>query len=333
MLFDKVFIEHEVVNHAQTQHILKQLKVNDFHPITKVSNYFGKVKKPYLQKRQSLNLYIGKKRGHLVKPAPDAYGLNGALHYYFIHSFNCIYECEYCYLQGYFNSPDIVVFINHDEIHNQIVKTAESHSDQSVWFHAGEFSDSLALSHLTGECEFYFETFKNLKNSYLELRTKSANIRALKALPPLENVIISYSLAPKESIKAFDRKTATYNQRLQCIQTLSQLGHPVALHFDPIIYNENIIEQYQELIFDLKKHVDLNQLRYISLGVVRFTKEVYKEVERNYPHSQLLTSEFIKSFDNKVRYPRPMRLNILNTIKSLLIDAGIDKEKLYLCME
>ena len=51
-------------------------------------------------------LYWRKAR-QLVKETPAAYGLSGEPHYYFIHSYNCLYECDYCYLQGYFHSPDL----------------------------------------------------------------------------------------------------------------------------------------------------------------------------------------------------------------------------------
>ena len=42
----------------------------------------------------------------------------------------------------------------------EIESVIKRHPDQTVWFHAGEFSDSLALTHLTGELPFYFELFK-----------------------------------------------------------------------------------------------------------------------------------------------------------------------------
>lgn len=333
MLFEKVFVENSVQSLPITQNILHRLKVNHAHPIEKYDDVFGKVKKPYIQKRQSLNLFIARKKGQLVKQAPDAYGLSGEPHYYFIHAYNCIYECEYCYLQGYFNSPDIVLFVNHDEIKSAIVENYNKHNGSTVWFHAGEFSDSLALSHITGECEFYYNTFKELPNAKLELRTKSANIKALKEIPALPNIITSLSMSPADQIKSYDRKTATLKQRLMALDTLKGLNHPVAIHLDPIIYCDDFESQYTALINDLDSRIGIKNLEYISLGVVRFTKGVYKEVLRNYPESNIHSSEFVTSFDDKVRYSRPHRLFIMNKIKQLLLDKGFPETKLYLCME
>jgi spore photoproduct lyase len=67
--------------------------------------------------------------------------------------------------------------------------------------------------------------------------------------------------------------------------------------------------------------------------VVRFTKDVYHQVQQNYPKSSLLASEFSKSFDQKIRYPRPMRLWMLHKVKDMLIKAGMKEERVYLCME
>jgi spore photoproduct lyase len=41
----------------------------------------------------------------------------------------------------------------------------------------------------------------------------------------------------------------------------------------------------------------------------------------------------IKSFDGKVRYHRPMRMWMMNTVKDLAIKHGIKEERIYLCME
>jgi spore photoproduct lyase len=331
-MFERIFVEREVKDQIRAKEILKSLGRSDFEIIEKIDDIFGKVKKPYLQKREALNLFIGKKRGSLVKKAPDAYGVLGDPHFYFIHAYNCIYECQYCYLQGYFNSPDLVFFINHEEICQEIEKMILEHKN-GIWFHAGEFSDSLALSHLTGELPVLFDLFKRYPKAYLELRTKSVNIKELLKLKPIENIITSFSLSPAESIKEFDLKTPPLKHRLNAISKLHQSEHPIGIHFDPIIFEENFEDQYRYLVDQLKSAMPLEKIRYVSLGVVRFTKNVYHQMKKNYPDSSLLAENFTVSFDNKVRYIRPKRLWILQTVKKILMENGIVEDKIYLCME
>ena len=331
-MFKQVFIEENCIDNPNAKNILNKLRNPAVTIIDSIDNYWGRVKKPYLQKRDNLNLFIGKKKGELVKPAPDAYGLGEEKHYYFIHAYNCIYECQYCYLQGYFHTPDIVLYVNHDDIMDQMQKIIDT-SNESVWFHAGEYSDSLALSHITQEWEKYWDFFKKNPKAKLELRTKSVNIKMLERLEPLNNVFISFTLAPELAAKNYDYKCPPSKHRLHAIEKLIKLGHCIGIHFDPIIYQEDFIKAYSELIGKLSVILPDKQLGYISIGVVRFTKDVYREVQRNYPQSKMLSQDFQKSFDGKVRYSRPMRMWMMNNIKEMCIKSGYQTEKIYLCME
>ncbi len=332
MLFKRIFVEKQIANHDRVQRIARAFPDVEPETIESMDDIFGKVRKPYLHKRTDLNLVIAEKRGSLVKPAPPAYGFDGEPHYYFFHAYNCIYECEYCYLQGYFDSPDIVVFINHEDVCAAIEETASAH-DGIVWFHAGEFSDSLALAHLTREWPVYWETFKRLPNAFLELRTKSVNIKPIEELEALDNIIISFSLSPPSMVKLLDRKTAGYRGRINAIARLAAKGFKIGLHLDPIIYHDSFRNDYDKLLSDVFAILPFEQLEYISAGVVRFTGKVYKEVLKNYPESALNTAPFVKSFDNKVRYNRPLRMHMLREIEKIAIARGVDASRIYLCME
>ncbi len=333
-MIKRIFVEEDIFDLEKTQFILNKFKNIRPEKIDQISHYFGRVKKPYLQKRDHLNLFIGQKKGQLVKEAPDAYGLGPNPHYYFIHSYNCIYECEYCYLQGYFNSPDLVFFINHDQIGEEIKRLSlEVHPDKTPWFHAGEFSDSLALSHITNEVSFYYHLFKTLPNSFLEFRTKSVNIREILKQKPLDNIIISFSLSPEERSKKSDLGCPSTKLRLAAMKELAKDGHQLGIHLDPIIWEIGFEEMYKDLIHDLSKSISVKDIFYISIGVVRFTKDTYQQVSNNYPKSDLLAMEFIKPKDGKVRYPRPIRKKILSKIKNLLLDSGFKDQQIYLCME
>lgn len=329
-MWNKVYLEEAIAQHPRSIEILSKLKATPII-IEKYDEIWGQSKKPYLQKRDKLNLFLAKKNGQLLKEAPDAYGQSGDPHYYFIHAYNCIYECQYCYLQGYFNTPDIVLFINHEEIMEEMQKVLNSYPDKNIWFHAGEFSDSLALTHLTGELELYHDFCLRNPRAIIELRTKSVNIKAIEKLTPLPNLIISFSLSPEKMAKKIDLKTPSTEARLRAMSQLHLHGFKIAAHFDPMIYTQSFEEDYFHLLEQMN---NLNPyLSYLSLGVVRFTKDVFREVERNYPESLIHTTPMIKSFDNKVRYHRPMRMWMMNKVKDQAIKAGIRSEAIYLCME
>lgn len=333
-MFEKAFVEKDILNLKRTQDILDKISYKKIEQIEKVEDIFGRVKKPYLQKRTELNIFLGRKKGELVKEAPEAYGTKGDPHYYFVHAYNCIYECQYCYLQGYFQSPDLVIFVNHEEILTEIEKKiADTKNGFTPWFHAGEYSDSLALSNITGELPIYFDFFKKHPEAKLELRTKSANVRELSQISPLKNVITSFSLSPEKAIKSYDLKTPPLKTRLKAMKDLFDKGHPIGLHLDPVIFEDDFEKSYIDLLKNLSESIPLSELEYISLGVVRFSKTVFHQVKKNYPDSPLLAEDFIKGSDGKVRYKRPMRYWILNKLKNICIELGAQNDKVYLCME
>tara|TARA_Y100000748_G_C15444142_1_gene468349 strand:- start:240 stop:1262 length:1023 start_codon:yes stop_codon:yes gene_type:complete len=330
LMFRNVFVEKEYLRHPKTVHILKSLNYQELKEIDNIDDIWGRVKKPYLHKRSTLDLFIGGKKGQKVKEAPNAYGLGSEKHFYYIHAYNCIYECQYCYLQGYFNTPDVVLFVNHQDIIDEMKSLAKIHPQ--AWFHAGEYSDSLALSHITNELPDYFEFFKQHPTNKLELRTKAVNIRPLLQLQPLSNIYVSFTLSTTQGAKAFDFKCPNLKARLKAIEKLVLHGYKIGLHFDPMIYQDHFKENYNELIEQIKNILPSKQLGYISLGVVRFTKDVYHEVEKNYPDSPITKQDYIKSFDNKVRYNLPMRMWMMNSVKDMLC-RYYPEEKIYLCME
>ncbi len=331
-MWNEVYVEKDIEHHPRVTSILNKLGKTPLS-ISRYDDIWGRSKKPYLHKRDSLNLFLAQKKGQLLKEAPDAYGQLGEPHFYFIHAYNCIYECQYCYLQGYFNTPDIVLFINHEEIIAEMQKTLERYPNERVWFHAGEFSDSLALGHLTGELELYHEFCQKNPRATIELRTKSVNVKPLLKLNPLPNFIVSFSLSPEKMAKRVDLKTPSTKGRLSAMQELKNHGFALAAHFDPIIYEDEFRQNYQLLLEEMKASGLTPILHYLSLGVVRFTKDVFREVERNYPDSLLHTGPMVKSFDGKVRYHRPMRMWMMNAIKELAIQNQVKPEAIYLCME
>ena len=280
VMFRKIFVERALEESPRVQHILQKFPQSTPVPIDRMDRYFGKVKKPYLQKRDSLNLFLARKRGTLVKKAPSAYGLDCGEHFYFVNAYNCIYECNYCYLQGYFHSPDIVLFLNYEDILDEAQRILERQRGKITWFHAGEFSDSLGLSHLTDELSLYNRFFSEKTGARLELRTKSANTRALLSLEPCPRVVVSFSLSPADKIRDNDLKTPPLGVRLKAMKKLRDKGYPLAVHFDPIIYDERIFEKYRELIREVHEILGLHSLEYFSLGVVRFTGDVLSSSEK-----------------------------------------------------
>ena len=335
MRIDRLYVERAAEGRPATAHILSKLKPRETILIDDYQDYFSRRKTAYLEKRNKRNVFIALKRGAMVKAAPPAYGYGTRdLHYYYVHAYNCVYECEYCYLQGYFNSPDLVFFVNHDDALREMQQIADQNRDtRRVWFHAGEFSDSLALSHISGELPYYWKFFEQNPDTWLELRTKSVNLSVLRSLPPLRNAVVSFSLATEPQAAVYDRETPSVKQRLSAMRRLRDMGFRLGIHFDPIIYADNFSENMQLIAAQIRATVGYEAVAYVSVGAVRFAKDVYREARQNYPDSQIFARHFIQGADTKMRYIRPLRLQLIETAQAALKKHGCPEEKIYICME
>ncbi len=331
-MFEKILIENQVKNYEIVKNIQQRLSVES-EWIDSYQDYFSKVRKPYLHKRKRLNLFLAKREKGFIKTAPDAYGKEGGEHYYFSHSFNCIFECEYCYLQDSFRSPDIVLFVNHHDYLDAIEeKLVCGSSDNAIWMHAGEYSDSLALSGLTREWQQYFDLFSKYPHSRLELRTKSASLQYLKKCKPNKQTVLSFSISPHEIASSVDRKTPPVASRLKAMRTLKNLGFSVAIHLDPVVYHDRLAELYRELASQVYEQVGVG-VEYVSVGVVRFPSHLYREVARNYPDSIIHTQPFLKSKDGMRRYPKVLRNRMLKSVRDAFLNQGFPESIMYDCME
>jgi len=84
----------------------------------------------------------------------------------------CPYDCSYCYLQFYQNTPAIAVPVNTDHFIQSLDKALSDGKGLWTRIGTGEYTDSLALDWLTEYSKVFVPYFKD-KQVYFELKTKS----------------------------------------------------------------------------------------------------------------------------------------------------------------
>lgn len=338
MKISNIWVDESIRHHERVLSILDHPMMQKAYvqTIESYHHYFGRVKKPYLNKRESLDLFLAQKPAPFVKEVFNSYGKPeiGERHFYFHYSYNCPYECEYCFLQGYFKSPDLVWFLNYEDIVKEMKELCESSPDY-VWFHAGEYSDSLALSHITKEWDHFIPELAKIPNAKLELRTKSSNIHSLLSgkrgnWMPHDKLFITFSLSPEDQIIAFDHGAPKLQARLKAIAMLLSDGFCVGIHLDPIIFP---ILSYEKLLKNMATFFSIEQISYWSVGILRFPKSSYKELLKNYPQTLLQDLQWTSRDDGKKRISIEQTQSILLSIYDLLISHKIQENKIYKCHE
>jgi spore photoproduct lyase len=242
----------------------------------------------------------------------------------------CILSCSYCILKNYINSPDVIVHRDVPFILSQVEEAISHETNHIPRFGTGELSDSLALDRRLGLNKPLLEFFGDRKKAILELKSKWASFDHLRdSLNPY--TVISFSLAPQRSISREEKRTSPLYKRLKALRKAQEYGCYVGLHLDPIIIYDGFEKDYEYLIEDIGRLLDLKKVIWMSMGLLRFPPGLFDhfiEEGRKY----LLHGEFIRGEDGKYRYIKKERVRVYRMLYDLLKDRDEDL-LVYLCME
>ena len=178
--------------------------------------------------KETISVILAKKNNNLILRAPKNFSIGIPNNFYFSHMLNCIYDCNYCFLQGMFNSAYFVIFINFEDFNSEI-KRILSTSNQKTCFFSGYDCDSLAVDKITGFIDFFVKKFKKYENGILEIRSKSTKIDSLLKFSPSTNIIPAFSLNSEKTIAIHERNTPKLQNRLNAIKNFKIMVGILAL--------------------------------------------------------------------------------------------------------
>ncbi|MFQ5963447.1 MAG: radical SAM protein [Candidatus Scalinduaceae bacterium] len=329
----KIFIEKDVVEVPVAQQILKELPdipieyIDDYRSIRIEGNTVNNI---YKDSKDCLA--IARKRGGLVKQFRCRDGIIDNTEYYIIQGNNCYFDCEYCFLQSYFENAVPTVFVNHDEILNEVRDIILASGYEKIVFHAGELCDALAFDDLTGLSHKLISLFSEYPKARLELRTKTTAIDNVLIMPGINNVIISWTFSPQVIVDAYEHETPSLEERINAAERVQRAGYNIGICLDPIIRCDDWFSNYKTMLDMLFDRLDINKIKFVSLGGFRFLPSLANVIRERNQQTDLLLSEFVPCIDGKYRYFRPIRAEIYRELINIIKqnNHGI---KISLCME
>ncbi|AEA34140.1 SPL family radical SAM protein [Hippea maritima] len=258
------------------------------------------------------------KKGEFLRKTPDNYTPDGGYGYSLLGSYNCIYDCSYCFLKGYFKSFNPVVFLNYQDYFSSIAETLKKDKKRPLYFYAGSFSDPVALSVFSDFYVKLVEFFSSLEDRvFLEIRTKSSYIKPFLSLKPSGNVVFAFSVSPNDVCKTYEAFTPKLSLRLEAIKRLDDVGFLVGIRIDPVIVEH--LEAYEGL-FDF---IDgLRNLHSVEIGFLRFDKNDYKTMLKKSP--SILRGLVYEN--SMYRYPYKLRKKALSFFESRLKNFYVNME-------
>lgn len=308
---DKLYLERGIENHPLTVNIMAKLP--DV-PVEVVEDY-KKIgfEKPFTERAETDKncLALAEKKGDLIKNI----GRMGEGQYYLFHEIDCRYDCEYCYLQYYFQTKVPVVFVNREDVLKEIediLKTGEN-----TYFHVGEVCDSLAMDDLTDFSRDVAKLFHRYSNATIEFRTKSTNVDNLVSMNIIaSNIIPSWTLSPEYVADLLEHKTPSPKERLNAAKRCQLAGYTVGIRLDPVFIFAGWEDHYRKMVSDIFNVLDPEKIDYISLGSVKMHKNLIEAVGKRFPGSMVILEELVQGGDSKYRPLKFERVDMYNKMTS-----------------
>lgn len=286
-MIETIYIEEAILQHPRVLDIVARFPEARIIPCGRYGEVFNPKAQNFRLQKQRPALILAEKYKNFAMKVPAGYGIGAKKNYYFSHMLNCLYDCRYCFLQGMYQSAHYVLFVNYDDFKTEIRQLCTESPHEVLHFFSGYDCDSLALEPVTGFAGDFLPFFDEIPNAWLELRTKSTQIRTLLNRAPLPRCVVGFSLNPEAVAAKIEDKAPPLHRRLDAMFKLQEHGWQLGLRFDPLIYQTGFKEQYRQLFEQVFAKIDASRLHSVSLGTFRLPEQYFKKVQKLYPDEKL----------------------------------------------
>ncbi|MCR5641013.1 MAG: radical SAM protein [Lachnospiraceae bacterium] len=318
--FDVVYVE-DGLDPNRVQEILLRVQPKEVIPIGHYKDVFCRPHQDVVLQRQAPALILAAKRAPFFYPGAPVCQSFGNEHFYYTSlAMNCLFDCEYCYLQGMYPSGNVVIFLNYGDYLDELNHLLTHHP---VYLCLSYDSDLFPIEHLSGAISFWLDVASTKKNLRLEIRTKAAPHH----LRPLPNVYYAYTISPQPVISAYEHKAASLTQRLASAAEAIANGCKVRLCFDPMILVPHWRAVYGEMLSQVLSIIPIEQLSDVSIGSFRISKDYLKILRRIRPDGAIAFYPFVLK-DGYYHYPDDIAAGMQQFITQALVPR-LGAERLY----
>jgi spore photoproduct lyase len=235
-------------------------------------------------------------------------------------------------LQAYLNQPSLRVFVNLEEKLAELGQMLDCQPEKIFRIGTGEFADSLALDQITGWTNTLLPFFSSRRNAILELKTKTEAIEGLFSSRFRDRIVVSWSVNSPFIAATEEHGAPGIRQRIEAAKRCQLEGYAVGFHFDPLIEHPKWKDGYLKTLEMMEKHIDPKRVIWVSLGCLRYLPVLKTIIRSRRPDTHILDGEFIAASDHKMRYFKPIRIEMYGFLAERLKEWHEDLG-LYLCME
>jgi len=324
--YGSIDVEKKILDNKNTLEILSKFRDAKIIEIDNYKEVFSSNNQDFHLQKLGQNLILASNKPNMIyEGAIVCEDFENDNFYYTSSIINCVYDCEYCYLQGVYSSGNIVIFVDIEKVFEEVEELYNKL--KSLYLCVSYDTDLLAIENICSFSEKWYHFIKDKKDLKIELRTKSGNIDKFLNLDVLDNFIIAFTLSPEEIALKNEKYTASFKNRVKAIKELQNKGWKVRICIDPLIYTDDFEKNYSEMIEYLFSEIDKNKVIDVSIGVFRTSKEYLKKMRNQNKKSEILYYPF-ECIDGVYTYSDKLKSYMIDFIKEKFLKY-INIERIY----
>ena len=291
--FSHIYIEKSILNHPETKRIMSKLNGRKIITIDNYKDVFNRPRQNFEIQKNSRKLILAEKKNDFFYKGSYLCEDFGEKNFYYSSCiYNCMYDCEYCYLKGLYSTANVVIFVNIEDYLDAISKEA---SEKSMYLCISYDSDLLAFEPITGFVEKWIEFAEKNNNIKIEVRTKSTGFKYIKDVKIPQNMIFAWTVLPQEIIDEYERHTPTLDERIDSINSAIKKGLKIRLSIEPIIKTSDYENIYKNFIDYIFSKIDESGIYDINIGPFRMNTEQLKKIRKLNKMSKIFSYTFTSS--------------------------------------
>lgn len=319
--FDIIYVEKEAYGYEITADVLKRYPGAEIIMVKSYKDVFNRTKQHFgIQKLFHSLILAVKKDGFVYKGSDMCQNFGYENYCYSTLMLNCIYDCSYCFLQGMYNSANIVAFVNIKDFKNEF-----QNLPQKTYLALSYETDLIAFHGIIPYLNYLYDFFKANTHIVAEIRTKSANRVIYKMHKPLENLIIAFTLTPESIINKYEKYTPSLDARIKAVNTAMEEGYKVRICFDPVFADEPG-DVYEAFYNDIFNKIDTQKIYDAGYGFFRMPKEYYSRICKT--NDSIIYAGDYEDNGYSITYPERLRESVMRK-HICIIQNYIDREKIY----
>ncbi len=300
------------MQHPRTIQICNRLKSSVVVEIEHYKDLFNRPNQDFFMQSYSKKLILAKKETPFLYRGSQYSDSFGFEQFFYAPSIlGCMYECSYCYLQGLYRSSNSVIFVNIEDF----LDASRAYLDKPTLIAVSYDTDTLAIESIAAHTRAWIELASQEPNLHLEIRTKSANFRAILDLKPNQNTVLAWTLSPSKIIDKYESHTPQLLKRILAIELAISAGWQVRVCIDPVIYTPDFRSDYENLLEILFAKIDANSLHSLTIGSFRVSSAHLRTMKRVRSSELAFYPYSVK--DQIATYPPQIERDILHTLTEI----------------